>query len=575
MSTNRLPPPRLRFAGQIMVLQVAVVLLVVLVTGGVTWWLSYRQLGQESELRALTVARAVASDDQVQTEVARYVDRDVEWIPQEELLRNPLVSLAADVEASTGALFVVITDDEGIRLSHPNPQMIGHLTSTHPTAALTGQEVANRERGTLGLSVRAKVPVYAPDTDSTVVVGQVSLGYAMEEVLDNLHQDMIAVGVTAAGAMAVGVLGSWLLGRRLRRLTLGLEPEEIAALTQDQEAVLRGVDEGVIGVSAQGRITVINDEARTMLGLEGEDLVGRPLREVGAPPSLLRAAEEASDKDDSREEVIGSRVVILSARPVLREGSRDLGTVIMLRDRTQMQALTRQLQTVSSMTTALRAQRHEFANRLHTISGLLSIGDHRQAEEYVGDLLDSGPLRYPLEKDDQLREPYLQAFLGAKAVEAAERGVHLRLGSDTLVRGRVSEPNDVTAVLGNLIDNAVQAAVHGTGPDRWAEVDLLDEWPDDGPAGVLHVAVADSGDGTTDADRIFTEGFTTSTASIREAHGQGLGLTLCRRIARERSGEVWLAQPGRGGGPGAVFCARLPGTVERTGEDAGRMEDGG
>ncbi|WP_413542674.1 ATP-binding protein [Citricoccus nitrophenolicus] len=571
MSTNRAPAPRLRFAGQIMALQVAVVLLVVLVTGGVTWWLSYRQLGAESELRALTVARAVASDDEVQAEVAKYVDRDVEQIPPEDLLRNPLVSLAADVESSTGALFVVITDDEGIRLTHPNPKMIGHLTSTHPTAALTGREVANRERGTLGLSVRAKVPVFAPGS-TTEVVGQVSLGYAMEEVLDNLHQDMIAVGVTAGGAMALGVLGSWLLGRRLRRLTLGLEPEEIAALTQDQEAVLRGVDEGVIGVSAQGRITVINDEARTLLGLEGEDLVGRPLREVGAPASLLRAVEEAGDEHDSREEVIGSRVVILTARPVLRGGSQDLGTVIMLRDRTQMQALTRQLQTVSSMTTALRAQRHEFANRLHTISGLLSIGEHLQAEEYVGDLLDSGPMRFPLERVGQLREPYLQAFLGAKAVEAAERGVHLRLGSETMVRGRVSEPNDVTAVLGNLVDNAVHAAVRGSDPDRWVEVDLLDEGGDGGPAGVLHVAVADSGDGTTDADRIFTEGFTTSTADIREAHGQGLGLSLCRRIARERSGDVWLAQPGRPGGPGAVFCARLPGTVVGAVDDAGRRD---
>src|SRR5699024_7969436 len=103
-----------------------------------------------------------------------------------------------------------------------------------------------------------------------------------------------------------------------------------------------------------------------------------------------------------------------------------VGTVIMLRDRTQMQSLTRQLQAVSSMTTALRAQRHEFANRLHTIAGLLSIADHRKAEEYVGELLTMGPLKYPIEQAEALREPYLQSFIGAKSVEAAERGVYLK-----------------------------------------------------------------------------------------------------------------------------------------------------
>src|SRR5699024_11863083 len=137
------------------------------------------------------------------------------------------------VGESTDALFVVISDDEGIRLTHPTRNQLGHRTSTYPVAALTGRAVTNTERGTLGLSVRAKVPIYAPDSD-TRVVGQVSLGYAMGDVLQNLRHDIFAVGVVAAAARGAGVATSCLLGRRLRRLPLGREPAGSAPRAHDQ-----------------------------------------------------------------------------------------------------------------------------------------------------------------------------------------------------------------------------------------------------------------------------------------------------------------------------------------------------
>lgn len=554
----------LNFAGQILLLQLAVVVLVVLVTAAVHGWLTYQRLGVEAEHRALVLARTVATYGDVRSEAARMTTADAAQLPQRVLADGQLVPLAKDVRARTGALFVVITDDEGIRLTHPNHERLGNRVSTDPTAALNGLEVTNQERGTLGLSARAKVPIYAPGSDS-VVVGEVSVGFAIQDVLDNLRADIVPIALTAVSALGFGVVASWLLGRRLRRLTLGLEPEEITALAQDQEAVLRGVDEGVIGVSGDGRITVLNQEARRLLALRpDDDVVGCLLSEAGLPSPLIRLVEQATPESPSIEQVIGPRVLILSARAVLRKGhSANLGTVIMLRDRTQLQSLTRQLQAVSAMTTALRAQRHEFANRLHTVSGLLGIRDYREAEEYVGKILTTGPLKYPVEEAELLDDPYLQAFIAAKSVEAAERGVHLRVGPETLVRGRVSDPHDVTTVIGNLVDNAVHAAVHGSNPDRWVEVEVLDELTDDG--GVLHLVVADSGDGTVEEHRIFTEGFSTAAATPLDAHGQGLGLSLCRQIAHDRGGEVWLAETGTPGGPGAVFCARLPGTVKPRG----------
>ncbi len=314
--------------------------------------------------------------------------------------------------------------------------------------------------------------------------------------------------------------------------------------------------------------------------------------------------------------MVGSRVLILSAREVQasrtpgRRGYRpgtgtgtvvprapELGWVIMLRDRTAVQSLTRQLDAVGALSTALRAQRHEFANRLHTVSGLLATGNPDQAQDYLTSIMQTGPLNYPAEQAELLQDAYLQAFIGAKSMEAAERGVTLRVGPETLVRGRVTDPQDVTTVIGNLVDNAVRAAVHGSGPERWVEVEVMDELTDDG--GTLHLVVADSGDGLPGlgglaggaeaedgsvVERIFADGFSTAAGGSRngpadaaaagpaeaeadpvglpDIHGQGIGLSLIRRLARRRGGDVWVADPGRPGGPGAVFCARLPGTVQ-------------
>jgi len=593
------------FSARMLLMQLGVVALVVLLSAVVYGWLTYERLGDEAEDQALAVARTVAASGDVRTGVSALADAGPEELTAEVLADGELQPLAEDVRLRTGALFVVITDDAGLRLSHPDPDLLGQRVSTDPSEALGGREVTEQEQGTLGHSARAKVPVYAPSSDR--VVGEVSVGFSSKDILEGLGGSILPIALTAAGALGLGTLASLLLGRRLKRLTLGLEPEEIAALTQDQEAVLRGVDEGVIGVSADRRITVFNREAKRLLGMDiAAEIVGLPLDKASLPPSFSALLEAATPQSPTVEQVVGSRVLILTARAVQpsrkpgRRGYRpwaaaegaaaqgsaapELGWVIMLRDRTELQSLTRQLDAVGALTTALRAQRHEFANRLHTVSGLLGIGDYAAAQNYMGSIMKTGPLNYPAEQSELLRDPYLQAFIGAKSVEAAERGVTLRIGPETLIRGRITDPQDVTTVIGNLIDNAVRAAVHGSNPERWAEVELLDELTEDG--GVLHLVVADSGDGLAEEtasnndgggsafERIFTEGFSTTETggdSLQDVHGQGFGLPLSRQLARRRGGDVWVAEPGQPGGPGAVFCARLPGTVAP--KEPGEMHD--
>jgi two-component system CitB family sensor kinase len=562
---RRLP---LRFSTQTLLLQLGVVLLVVLLSGAVHAWLTFERLGREAENQALTLARTVASDPSVRAEV-QAISRQAGTPPRAELLAGPLMAAAEGARTRTGALFVVITDETGIRLAHPDAERLGERVSTDPSEALAGREVTTRNTGTLGPSAGAKVPVFAPGSPAGpqagsgvapgTVVGEVSVGYSTETIGQSLARDIVPIAVTAAGALLAGVLASFLLRRRLQRLTLGLEPEEISTLVHDQVAVLEGVDEGVVGVSAEGRISVFNAAAQRLLGQP--DLSGT-LWSAAPVPFQLKALTEADAREGEAVELIaGGQVLVASARKALHR-QEDLGWVVMLRDRTELQQLTRQLDAVGTMSTALRAQRHEFANQLHTIAGFMSIGQHQQAREYLERLAATGPLKFPVEQAELLQDPYLQAFVGAKGVEADERGVALRIGPETLVRGQVTEPQDVTTVLGNLIDNAVNAAVAGSAGERWVELELLDEPSDDG--GTLHIVVADSGDGLqgdADPEAVFAEGFTTAAGPVRAGGGQGLGLALARQLARRRGGDVRMLEPGAAGGPGAVFMATLPGTT--------------
>lgn len=258
---------------------------------------------------------------------------------------------------------------------------------------------------------------------------------------------------------------------------------------------------------------------------------------------------------------VGERIVVVSARPVDREGQH-LGTVLVVRDRTDVESLTRQLDAVQLMSTALRAQRHEFANRLHLLNGLLHAGHTAEAAQYVEELLGAGPLGSAVPGIDTVRDPYLQAFLAAKAAGAREAGVTLTIGENTWVTGRLALPVDVTTVLGNLVDNAIDATRGSTGAVKEVEVELLQE------DSTLFITVADSGTGVDPdfVDQLFIEGTTTKPDSGIPG-GRGIGLALSRQLSRAVGGDLWLSSTRAADTRlcGAEFIARLPGVM--IGED--------
>ncbi|MEW2009772.1 MULTISPECIES: sensor histidine kinase [unclassified Microbacterium] len=535
------PRRRVRFATRALLLHLAAVALVVTLCTGVYLALAVQQLRAEAESTALGIARTLAEDAQVRAAVAAISASDDE--PDAEALRNgDLQQIATDVMARTGALFVVITDDEGIRLAHPLPSRIGEVVSTPFAAVLAGREVVDWQTGTLGESARAKVPVR---DDSGTPVGEISVGFERNGVFDDLPPLLAALGLTAAGALALALLTFLLLRRRWERLTIGVQPEELVALVQNQTAVLDGVGDGVLAVDQDGVVRVSNAAADRLLGLH--DPVGRTVDALPLPPVVRDTATGARDRAEA---VVGDRMLYLESRAVRRDG-RALGDVLIVRDRTDLIALTERLEAVRTMTSALRVQRHEFANRLHVAAGLIDAGRVDDARAFLDELVSRGPVAFPVTGLDLVGDPFLHAFLGAKGVEAAERGVALRIAADTQVIGTVRRAEDVASVLGNLVDNAVVAAVAGAREPRWVEVSVLS----DGDA--LVVTVADSGEGLRPSDpRPHADD-----GSADSVHGHGIGLPLATEIARRSGGDLWIIDSG-GPDHGAVFAARLGDAVD-------------
>src|SRR5437879_10779432 len=191
--------------------------------------------------------------------------------------------IAEAIRKSEAASFVVVANTDGIRYSHPNPDQIGQRVSTDPSPALQGQAWVGIEQGTLGWSVRAKVPIFGAQGQ---VVGIGWVGFLEVQVDGPVLQWMPVIGGNVGVALGLGIAGSLLLARRLKRQTFGLQPSDIAALLEQRESMLHGIREGMVATDRDGRITLVNDEARRLLGLEGP-VEGRKIEEC-VPAGRLR-----------------------------------------------------------------------------------------------------------------------------------------------------------------------------------------------------------------------------------------------------------------------------------------------
>lgn len=521
----RLGLPR-RVFSQVLLMQVAIAAGVAVLATGLFLAPLGEQLDDQAMRRALAIAQTTAQQPQIAEDL-----RATEPTPD-----GPVQREAESIRRATGAEYVVVLDHRGVRWSHTDPERVGGLVSTDPGEALAGREVMEIDEGTLGRSARGKVPLRDADGE---VIGAVSVGIAYDSVRARLVHAIPGLLAYAGGALAVGALAAWLISRRVQRQTRDLAFSDIAALLAEREAMLHGIREGVVALDRDGRVRLLNDEAQRLLGI-GEEAVGSSPDEAlgtGRTADVLAGRVTGTDLLTVR----GQRVLVANRMP-----TDDGGAVATLRDRTELDQLGRELDSTRGLIDALRAQDHEHANRMHTLLGLLELEMYEDAVEFVGEVV--GDHRATSEQvTERIRDPLLAALLVGKATVAAERGAALRLSDRSRLPDRLVDPRGLVTVVGNLVDNALDA-VAGT-PDARVEVELRAE----GRTAVL--VVRDTGPGVPPERRelIFTEGWSTKEPP---GHRQrGIGLPLVRRLAHRHGGD---ARVGEAPGGGAEFTVVLP-----------------
>ena len=529
---------------QLLLLQALIVCAVVTGTGIVAVSLSERQVRDAYLDRMIGVAQSVARLPAIHD---AFDDDDPAAVIQ---------PIAEVIREASNVTYVVVTDARGIRYSHPDTARIGEQVSTDPSIPLSGEMYVGTQTGTLGESWRAKVPVRSADG---AVVGTVSVGILESALREEFVGGLAGLVIALVASAIVGIFGSAWVTAVIRRRIYRLEPKEIASLVGSRETMLHGLSEGVISVDETGTIVLVNDAAIDLLGLERDSLTGHAAAEVLDPPlvAVLERGEAGGQLV-----LAGERILVARSTGTELDG-RAVGATLLVRDHTELHQLLREMDGAQSLTNGLRAQAHEFANKLHVISGLLELGLVDDARDFVERTGTGGALR--VAGEEVISEiPELAALLLVKASHARELGMTVSIaGSEPLPAALRSDAAmtlraDLLTVAGNLIDNALEACTAGNRIELGFTVE----------GARLRLTVDDDGTGVApdQYERVFEEGVSTKGGGSPDgpspeiegeniSRRRGIGLALVRRIVVRAGGSATVGRSPLGG---ARFTVDLP-----------------
>ena len=528
----------LPLAQQLVVVQLILIGAVLLAVSAVSVEITRLGFAQDEGRRVLTLAENLAANPVVRISE---VDRAGAVLPAAVTTQQTLTGIDLVMIANNQGKIIASTDTLLVDETVPWPELLADPTRSHSGLV----DLA----GSSYLVAGAPILSDPPAGEAVQQLGVALVAQHSPTRLESLVSAAPALLTYLGAALVLGVGGSLLLARWIKRGTLGMEPAEIAALAEQREAIFAGIAEGVLALDTHQRITVANEPAITLLSLPA-DPVGASLDDLAISGRLRDVLTGVDGVEQDAVVIRSGRVLVLNRMPISRAGVT-LGSVTTPRDRTQLAELERELGSYQGTTDLLRAQAHEFANQLHTISGLIQIGDYDEVVTYVHTLVASRAV-VDLTVAQRVRDSSVAALLVAKSAQAAERRVELRVGPGTALGALDPQSSfDVATVIGNLIQNGVDAVMSAPPSEAalgsfvgWVEVDVRQT------ADVVEIGVSDSGPGvaTTIASEVFEHGFTTKAARDGE---RGIGLALIRRICRTRGGDVEV----RSSETGAEFAA--------------------
>jgi len=443
---------------------------------------------------------------------------------------------AESVRKATGARFVVVGDHEGRRYSHPVPERIGKLMvgGDNPRALERGEAYVSKAVGTLGPSMRGKVPIFA---NSGKVIGVVSVGYLQETVESVTEGYLQRVLLWVFGLFLFGGIGTWLIARNVKQSIFGLEPVEIARLFRERNAILDSIREGVVAINDKGQVTMLDHEAAKILKIPPESGIGTSIESILPQTRMLEVLKSGEEQFD-QEMIIGGIEVIVNRVPIWQNG-RVAGVVSSFRRKDEIDRMAQELTQIQEYSEVLRTQTHEYSNKLHTLAGLIQLGSHQEALDLIG-RETSGYQELLGTLAETVPEPLLSAIILGKYNRAQELRIIFQLDPESRMIDIPKKINreKIVTILGNLLENALEAAQENTSGKRTVLLSMTDFGND------LIFEVEDSGSGIEDesVDLSLQHGFTTKSGT-----GRGIGLSLVHENLKYLGGHLTVVRSSLGG----------------------------
>jgi PAS domain S-box-containing protein len=458
--------------------------------------------------------------------------------PDPSSIIQPVVE---NIRKDVGAQFIVVGNMNLIRYSHPNPAEIGkHMVGEDDDRVLHGEPSITEATGTLGLSIRGKYPIFDQDHKQ---IGVVSVGFLVDDIWKKLSPLMFQILGVGAIALFFGIIGAFWLSAHIKKSIFNLEPHEIALLARQQTAILESIREGIIAVDMQGQITTCNREAKNILELEEEEIVGKSISAVIPQSRLMEVIQDASAHFD-QPMIIASTLVVVNRVPITINGEV-IGAVASFRDKLQLDQLDNRLSDIGQYADTLRSQRHEFMNKLHLISGLISMEEYGMVQSLIADINNEQQTVLNLFLA-RVRDPAIVGVLIGKLHRAKELGIQLTITPESRVSELCPNREIIVTILGNAIENALEAMKNARTEQQNQSISVFIS---DQASEVL-LTVQDTGPGVDPklGDRIFEDGVTT------KGPGRGFGLALLSRLVARAGGDIrMLSSP-----EGAALKVSLP-----------------
>ncbi|CAH2463679.1 sensory histidine kinase DcuS [Bacillus cereus VD118] len=464
--------------------------------------------------KAKTIAHIVANDSVVIDGLIGKADTSAIQTYTNRILKN------------TGVQFIVVMDMDGIRKSHPNPQKIGHhFVGGDEGTVLKGKEHVSLAEGTLGISMRVFVPVFA---DTGEQLGAVAVGISADNVKERVKESRHIIYIGVGVGLLIGIIGAILLARHIKKSLFGLEPHRIAKILEERNTMLQSVKEGIIAVDKEAKVTLINNEAKRLFkksGLE-EDFIGKDV-ELYMPNSRIKEVLQTGEVQLNEEQNIYGITIVTNRVPLYVKGEI-VGAIATFRDKTEIRKLAEELTGIRLYAEALRAQSHEFMNKMHVVLGLTHMKQYEELQKYVSSMVSEH--QYEIGGImKKIQSPVFAGFLLGKLSYAREKNIKLIIKEDSYLPEIYDERiiHELITIVGNLINNALDAVTNC----EKKQVEVGIQYGD-----TLIITVQDTGKGIKEdeIDALFIKGYST------KGDNRGYGLHLVKESIQRMNGGIYV-----------------------------------